>query len=109
VGFDGNTEITVVIDRIDKSTLEGRITLGPGQAATAGFTDATLVPVEAARNDVLGDLSFDGDPLSTYLFFIAPDDPAEQHAMVLISAHPGDRLEIRVLRNDLYGIFKLSR
>ena len=107
--LDSSTQVTLTIDRIDRGSLEGRISLTPSQTITSGFTDATLIPVSDARNDVLGDLSFDGDPIATYLFFAAPDDPDEEHAMVLISAHSGERMEMRLLRHDLYGVFRLRR
>jgi len=108
-GFDANTLITLEISRIDRSDMDGRVTLGPAQDVTAGFTDATLIPVSRAGSDVLGDLTFDGDPIATYLFHLAPDDPDEEHATVLISAHPNHRLEVRIFRHDLYGVFRLRR
>ena len=108
-GFDSGTPLTITLTRIDKTSIEGRVTIPASAAGLAAFTDAELQPLEAARNDVLGELTFAGDPLATYLYFIAPDDPAEEHALVLVSAHAGERLELRVLRHDLYGIFRLSR
>ncbi len=108
-GFSANTEITLQIDEIDRSDLVGTLTVGPSQEATAGFTDATLIPMSRAGNDVLGDLSFDGDPIATYLFHVAPDDPTEEHATVLISAHPDQRMEVRIFRYDLYGVFRMRR
>jgi hypothetical protein len=108
-GFDSGTPISVTITRMDKTAIAGRLTIPASGAGMAAFTDAELQPIEAARNDVLGELSFDGDPLATYLYFVAPDDPAEDHALVLVSAHAGQRLELRVMRHDLYGLFRLSR
>lgn len=108
-GLDEDTTITLTISQMDRSSLTGRVTITPGSGQVGAFTDAELVPVDKARNDVLGGLSFDGDPIGTYLAFIAPDDPAEDHALVLISAHTDKRLEVRVIRHDLYGVFKLSR
>ena len=108
-GFEPSTTATLVVTRIDRSELEGWVTLGPAQDITAGFTDATLIPVSRAGSDVLGDLSFDGDPIATYLFYLEPDDPAEEHATVLISAHPGKHIEMRIFRRDLYGVFRMSK
>jgi hypothetical protein len=94
---------------MDRTSIAGRLTIPASAGGRAGFTDAELQPIEAARNDVFGELTFAGDPLATYLYFIAPDDPAEDHALVLVSAHSGERLELRVMRHDLYGIFRLKR
>jgi hypothetical protein len=107
-GFDSDTSAVLTIESIDRSTLIGHLELTPVQDSTSGF-DATLIPVVEAENDALGDMSFDGDPLSTYLFFVAPVDTAEASALVILSAHAGDRIEMRILRHDLYGVFKLSK
>lgn len=108
-GLSGSTSMTLTISQIDRGALVGRISVGPPQVATAGFTDATLIPMSAAHADALGDLQFEGDPIATYLFSIAPDDPAEEHATVVISAHPDKRVEVRLLRYDLYGVFRLRK
>lgn len=108
-GLSGSTSMTLVISRIDRGALEGRITIAPSQADTAGFTDATLIPMTASRADALGDIQFDGDPIATYLFSIAPDDPEEEHATLVISAHPDKRIQVRLIRYDLYGLFRLRR
>ena len=108
-GFESDTRLTLVVTKIDRSTLVGSLTVGPSQTITSGFTDAPLFPVERASNDVIGDLSFEGQPLATYLFWVAPDDPAEGHALVMISAHPKERMQVRILRHDLYGVFRLAR
>lgn len=107
-GFDSDTSVVLTVDSIDRSTLIGHLTLSPSQDSTSGF-DATLIPVVQAENDALGDMDFDGDPLSTYIFFIAPVDTSEASALVVLSAHSGDRMEMRILRHDLYGVFKLKR
>lgn len=108
-GFDSDTSAVLTIDAIDRSTLEGRLTITPAQAATSGFQDALLHPVEGAENDALGDMDFDGDPLATYLFFVSPVDTSEASALVILSAHSGDSMEMRILRHDLYGVFKLKK
>ncbi|MDY0002775.1 MAG: hypothetical protein RBU30_15870 [Polyangia bacterium] len=109
LGFESDTRLTLAVDRIDRGSLSGRMTLGPPQAATAGFTDVPLVPIEQSTNDVLGDLTFEGEPLATYLFWAMPDDPSEGHALVIVSAHPKRTLQVRILRRDLYGVFRLNR
>jgi hypothetical protein len=108
-GFDSDTTAVLTIDAIDRSTLTGRLTLTPAQAHTSGFLDATLHPVAEAENDALGDMEFDGDPLATYIFFVSPVDTSEASALVILSAHSGDRMEMRILRHDLYGVFKLRK
>ena len=109
-GLKSGTQAQLVIEHIDRSTLTGFFTLIPSSgSSTAGFTDATLIPDVEAGNDVLGDLEFDGDPLSTYIFYARPDDPGEDHAMLILSAHSGDELQLRILRHDLYGYFRLRR
>jgi hypothetical protein len=108
-GFDSDTTAVLTIDSIDRSTLTGRLTVTPAQANTSGFQDATLLPVVEAENDALGDMDFDGDPLSTYIFFVSPVDTNEASALVILSAHAGDRMEMRILRHDLYGVFKLRK
>ncbi len=39
----------------------------------------------------------------------SPPDNTEEHVTVLISAHPNDRLQVRIMRPGLYGVFRLSR
>lgn len=109
LGFDSSSEVTLQVTAIDSGSLEGYFTLLPGSDSTSGFQDATLIPVEQASNDSIGDLQFDGDPIATYLFFAAPVDTSEASAMVIISAHAGDKMEMRLLRYDLYGVFRLTR
>lgn len=108
-GFTSDTKLTLVVEKIDRGSLSGRLTVSPSQPATSGFTDAPLISLEHASNDVIGDISFEGEPLATYLFWVAPDNPAEGHALVMISAHPKHRMQLRVLRHDLYGVFRLTR
>ena len=108
-GFDSSSEVTLHVTKIDRGSLVGYFTLEPGSDSTSGFQDATLIPVEQANNDSIGDLHFDGDPIATYLFFASPVDTTEASAMVIISAHSGKKMEMRLLRHDLYGIFRLTR
>ncbi len=107
-GFDSDTSAVLTVTSIDRSTMAGHLKLTPIQDATSGF-DATLIPVLEAENDALGDMDFDGDPLSTYIFFVPAVDTAEASALVILSAHSGDRMEMRILRHDLYGVFKLKK
>ncbi len=107
-GFDSDTSVELTITSINRSSLVGHLRLSPAQQSTSGF-DATLIPVVEANNDALGELDFDGDPLSTYIFFVPAVDTAEASALVILSTHFGDRIELRVLRHDLYGVFKLKK
>jgi len=107
-GFDSDTNAVLTVVSIDRSTLTGHLQLTPNQDATSGF-DATLIPVVEAENDALGDMDFDGDPLSTYIFFVPAVDTNEASALVILSAHSGDRMEMRILRHDLYGVFRLQK
>jgi hypothetical protein len=107
-GFDSDTSVELTVVSIDRSTMTGHLRLTPSQDSTSGF-DATLIPVVEAENDALGDMDFDGDPLATYIFFVSPVDTSEASALVILSAHSGDRMEMRILRHDLYGVFKLKK
>lgn len=107
-GFDSDTSVVLTVESIDRSTMTGHLRLTPSQDSTSGF-DATLIPVVEAENDALGDMDFDGDPLSTYIFFVPAADTSEASALVILSAHSGDRMEMRILRHDLYGVFKLRK
>jgi len=87
-----------------------------GISATLTTTDdkfkrTPLTRVVKFSNDTLASLTFDGDPLRSYLLF-APlaSEPAGPPAMMLISLFTDDRVELRILRgNDLFGVFHLAR
>jgi hypothetical protein len=75
------------------------------------FRGTRLTRVVKASNDTLATLTFDGDPLRSYLLF-APlhSDKEGWPASMVISLFADDHVELRILRgNDLFGVFFLSR
>mgnify|MGYP006921651648 CR=1 FL=1 len=64
-----------------------------------------------ALADALGSLTFEGDPLRSYLMF-APVQEAQNlgPATMVISLYGDDHVELRVFRGtDLFGVFYLDR
>lgn len=103
-GFAATVTATLSLDRVDTKDIAGRVSTSDGL-----LVDAPLVPIRPAANDVLGDISFAGDPLRTYFTSAATTD-GRGAALVLVSLLPGDRAELRILRPaSLYGVFRLRR
>jgi len=75
------------------------------------FEGAVLNRVPKFSNDTLASLTFDGDPLRSYLLFASLASESERRAaMMLVSLFSDEHVELRILRdNDLFGVFHLRR
>jgi len=103
-GFGAGVTATLALERADAREIVARLSTSDGL-----LRDAPLSPIRAAANDVLGDLSFEGDPLRTYITS-APTTDGVGAALVLVSLLPNEHLEVRVLRPaSLYGVFRMQR
>lgn len=75
------------------------------------FAKRRLTTITKAAADALAGLTFDSDPLRTYLLFGQLDsEPEAAPAQVMLSLFHDDRIQLRIFRgNDLYGVFHLER
>lgn len=106
VGFAASTSATLEIERADLSSLLAHFTTGDDV-----FQSALIQPIPGSEADVLGSMTFDGAPVRVYTAFATTSDNGGD-ALVMVSLHPGERVELRVLRGGstpLYGIFALER
>jgi hypothetical protein len=106
-GFTEKTQVDELqLSDVDLQGLTAILTTSDGK-----FSQTALTRVIKFSNDILSSLTFDGDPLRTYLLF-APlaSEPSKPPAQMLISLFGDDRVEIRIVRgNDLFGVFRLKR
>jgi hypothetical protein len=96
----------LVLDKVDLEVISATLTTTDGK-----FKRTPLSRVVKFSNDTLASLTFDGDPLRSYLLFspLASESGAPP-AMMVISLFTDDRVELRILRgNDLFGVFHLTR
>lgn len=106
-GFAEETQVApLVLDNVTLQGLTAELTTSDGR-----FSQTPLSRITKAAGDALASLSFDGDPLRTYLLFGRPERDADAgSALVVISLFGDDRVELRVLRdNALFGVFDLRR
>ena len=104
-GFPAATEAQLRIDRADTTGFAGELTVADQIAA------APLASVPGAEADVLAGLTFAGAPLRVYLGFAPMTDGADD-ALVVLSVHDEDRVELRLVRGGpapRYGVFALAR
>ncbi|MFH1130986.1 MAG: hypothetical protein V1754_06600 [Pseudomonadota bacterium] len=75
------------------------------------FKATHLAPIQKAASDALASLTWDRDPLRTYLLFASLETEATGAlATFLVSLFGDDHVELRIIRgNDLYGVFHLER
>ncbi len=102
-GIASDASARLVIERADLQSLTARLTV------EGLFDDAEVSPLPGAEADVLASMSFDGAPSRVYLAFVSSVD-GNGDAMVLLSLHESDRVEIRALRGapaPLYAVFVL--
>ena len=93
------------IEALSDYSLDGTLTTSDGS-----FRQAELRLLSRAQSDVLGSLTFDGDPLRSYLLSASPDDGPEPWTLALISLFGDEHVELRLIRqNDRFGIFYLER
>ncbi|MCC6748988.1 MAG: hypothetical protein IT371_15115 [Deltaproteobacteria bacterium] len=106
-GFaQGTTVAPLALSSVDLHALSATLTTSDGK-----FHDTRLARVTKAASDVLATLSFDGQPIRSYLAF-APlaNDPTGPWTLALISLFADERVELRLIRgNDLFGVFRLRR
>lgn len=93
----------------------GDITLTEIQATLTtddgSFSKTRLEPIDRVTGDSLSSITFDGNPLRSYMLFaeLATDSSADP-AWLVLSLFADDRIEVRVMRrNNLYGVFQLRR
>ncbi len=96
---------TLAIDGIDAHGLTARISI------ENLLPETQLVSLEGAEADVLGNLTFAGNPLRVYLGFVPVPDLGGD-AFVVISLYDDNRVQVRVLRGGvqpIYAIYALSQ
>ncbi|MBW2731066.1 MAG: hypothetical protein JRH20_01665 [Deltaproteobacteria bacterium] len=106
-GFATETRVApLTLDSIHTGDISATLTTSDGR-----FVQRRLTTITKAGADVLAGLTFDSDPLRTYLLFGQLDSDLEgAPAMVMLSLFHDDRVQLRIFRgNDLYGVFHLIR
>lgn len=111
-GFAADAEVTALeLRNVTLQGLRGRLTTSDGK-----FDDTSLMRINKTASDALASLSFEGDPLRSYLMFgpvnetTAPMVPDAGPALLVVSFFADDHAELRILRgNDLFGVFYLLR
>ena len=96
----------LVLDNVDLDGITAVLTTTDGK-----FGRTKLTRVVKFSNDPMASLTFDGDPLRSYLLFAhLTSEPSDPPAMMVVSLFTDDRVELRILRgNDLFGVFHLRR
>lgn len=95
---------TLAIDGIDAHGLVARI------AIENLLPEAQFTSLEGAEADVLGNLTFAGNPLRVYLGFVPVPDLGGE-ALVVIALYDDRRIQVRILRGGIqpiYAIYALS-
>ncbi len=106
-GFSVDTEVALLqLDQVDLLQITATLTTSDGQ-----FQATPLTRMEKFSYDVLSSLTFDGNPLRTYLLFAPPAAAAGgELAYCFISLFGDNHVELRVLQgNELFGLFNLYR
>lgn len=106
-GFADTTRVVpLLLEDVSLNSVRATLTTSDGR-----FTDATLTRFLRASSDELASMTFESDPLRSYLLFgPLTSEPTAAPALFVLSLFPDDRVQLRVLRgNDLYGIFHLER
>lgn len=100
-GFAAGASIRAQVDTVSRAHV----------ALTVDLPDAgpplAFLPIQGAIGDALGQIHMMGDPLRTYLGYLAPPD--EQPYLTVVSLYADDRIEVRVIRGpeEVYGVFEL--
>lgn len=106
-GFASGTKVdSLLLRNVDLHSITATMTTSDGK-----FNSTPLTRVAKYSNDVFSSLTFDGNPVRSFLHF-APLETEKSGcpAMVLISLFGDDHVEARVIRgNDLFGLFRLER
>lgn len=106
-GFTAETRVEPLeLANVDLEGLSARITTSDGK-----FHQTPLTRVLKFSNDTMASLTFDGDPLRSYLLYARMEhEPSGWPAMVVVSLFADERVALRIFRgNDLFGVFNLRR
>ena len=105
-GFDAAARVDLLqLDDVTQQSMTARLTTSDGS-----FANTELVHVSKSTADALATLTFDGNPLQTYLLFAPLANSVGDDALLVLSLHGDDHLELRIIRsNDLFGVFYLER
>ena len=104
LGIASDASARLVIENADLQSLAARLSV------SGLFDNAEVSPLPGAEADVLASMSFDSAPSRVYLAFVSTTDE-NGDALVIVSLHESDRVEVRILRGGatpLYGVFVLS-
>jgi hypothetical protein len=107
VGFEvGTAADPLALSDVYLSELQATLSTSDGR-----FQDTALVPVTRYGADAFSSLTFDGNPMRTYMLFGGlASETNGCPALVLISLFGDDHVELRVIRdNELFGLFHLKR
>lgn len=106
-GFTEETRVDPLeLDNVDLQGITATLTTSDGK-----FASTPLSEVRKFSSDALASMTFDGNPLRSFLLFgaLEQEDPGCS-ALVVVSLFGDDHVELRVLRgNDLFGVFRLER
>lgn len=91
---------------ITLTTVEATLTTDDGS-----FSSTQLEPIDRVTGDSLSSITFDGNPLRSYMLFAdLASESSPDPAWLVLSLFSDDRIELRVMRrNNLYGVFQLQR
>ena len=95
----------LTLSNVDLNRMNATLTTSDGK-----FSNTRLNRVIRYTADPMASMSFDSDPVRSYLHF-APlsNETRGCDAMVLISLFGDKHVEMRIIRgNDLFGVFKLT-
>lgn len=75
------------------------------------FSSTALQPIDRVTGDSLSSMTFDGNPLRSYMLFAdLASESSSDPAWLVLSLFADDRIELRIMRrNNLYGVFQLRR
>ncbi len=109
LGFAAKTQVSsLILEDVSLTTLRATLSTSDGR-----FDTVSLTRFLKAASDNLASMTFDNNPLESYLLFGSPQGPRgsdEPPALVVISLFPDEKVQLRVLRgNDLFGVFHLER
>ncbi|MCA9665772.1 MAG: hypothetical protein KC503_09300 [Myxococcales bacterium] len=106
-GFSPDAEVApLMLAGITLQTLDATLTTNDGK-----FSATPLTRVSRASSDALGSLTFEGDPLRSYLLFGPVNEASEGGpATMIVSLYGDSHVEMRIFRgSDIFGVFYLRR
>lgn len=109
-GFAADAQITS-LQLTDVTTAHVDATLSTSDGI---FDGSVLETIEGVTSDVLANLTFDGNPLRSYMMFseLAEEPDGDQvsngPAWIVLSLFDDSRVEMRIMRrNNIFGLFAL--